>query len=73
MDKPSYGGNYKMEKLIEHSIKTTFNGKNQLTITEEYSTFDEVMEKVTNGMFNVILFGGVPYFLWIFIQFLINS
>ncbi|MFZ3588755.1 hypothetical protein ACOI1C_05620 [Bacillus sp. DJP31] len=62
-----------MGKLSKQSMNTINNGQNQLTIIEDYPTFDEVIEKVTNGMFNVILFGGIPYFLWIFIQFLIMS
>ncbi|WP_246941675.1 hypothetical protein [Bacillus pinisoli] len=36
----------------------------------EHSSFDEIMEKITNGMFKVILVGGIPYFLWIFLQFM---
>jgi hypothetical protein len=37
-----------------------------------YSAFDEVMEKITNRMFKVILFGGIPFFLWVFIQSLVK-
>lgn len=37
-------------------------------VVEEYSMFDEVMEKITNHMFKVILFGGIPFFLWIVVQ-----
>jgi hypothetical protein len=38
----------------------------------EYSAFDEVMERITNNMFKVILFGGIPFFLYVVVQALLK-
>ncbi len=59
-----------MQKIMNQTVNNKINRKERFTIIEENSTFDEVMEKVTNGMFNVILLGGIPYFLWIFTRFI---
>jgi hypothetical protein len=58
-----------MEKLLDLSVERTKKATSHSSSVEEFSAFDEVMEKVTAGMFKVILFGGIPYFLWILIQF----
>ncbi|MFD1737152.1 hypothetical protein ACFSCX_11380 [Bacillus salitolerans] len=58
-----------MEKVYDFANEEL--KRNQyLSNTEEISTFDEVMEKVTASMFKVIIFGGIPYFIWVFIQFI---
>ncbi|WP_456279101.1 hypothetical protein [Bacillus sp. AK128] len=61
-----------MDKLLELKRNQLERPANEVKIIEQYSSFDEVMEKITDGMFKVILFGGIPYFLWIFIQFMIK-
>jgi hypothetical protein len=44
---------------------------NQVKV-QEYSAFDEVMERITNNMFKAILFGGIPFFLWVMFQALLK-
>ncbi|MBM6619384.1 hypothetical protein [Bacillus suaedaesalsae] len=55
-----------MEKTYHYSYEAN-NQINNSTI-EDISIFDDVMETVTNNMFKVILFGGIPFFLWIVVQ-----
>ncbi|MBM7661882.1 hypothetical protein JOC85_002689 [Bacillus mesophilus] len=62
-----------MEKSINLSVNQLERTTSNVTRVEQHSSFDEIMEKITNGMFNVILFGGIPYFLWIFIQFMMKG
>jgi hypothetical protein len=58
-----------MEKMLDFSVEKAKKAPSHSSDIEEFSAFDEVMEKLTAGMFKVILFGGIPYFLWILIQF----
>jgi hypothetical protein len=71
MDKPS--GGYIMEKSLDLIVKPLEHSISEATRIEQNSSFDDIMEKITNGMFKVILFGGIPYFLWIFIQFIFHA
>jgi hypothetical protein len=57
-----------MEKIY-NIIMNNGASKNQFADGEEVNSFDEVMEKITNGMFKVIIYGGIPYFVWVFFQF----
>jgi hypothetical protein len=59
---------------MEKTVGMSYESKKQVNraATEEYSLFDEVMENVTNRMFKIILFGGIPFFLWVFIQSLVK-
>lgn len=55
---------------MEKSYSYSHEAKNQInnSTIEDFSIFDDVMEKVTNNMFKVILFSGVPFFLWVLVQ-----
>ncbi|CAM3746534.1 hypothetical protein [Mesobacillus zeae] len=38
-------------------------------VNDEESIILGLFEKITTGLFTIVLFGGLPFFFWILIQF----
>ncbi|KAA0550106.1 hypothetical protein FZW96_01815 [Bacillus sp. BGMRC 2118] len=59
---------------MEKTYHYTYESKNKASYSnvEDVSIFDDVMETVTNKMFKVILFGGIPFFVWVIISAMVK-
>lgn len=54
-------------KLVKRELHTDSLGQ---TTSKTHVTMEDFLENMTDWMFKIILFVGIPYLLFVFIQFL---
>ncbi|MEH7380138.1 hypothetical protein V7138_06630 [Bacillus sp. JJ1533] len=58
----------KQSVIVNFPVKKEVEETNKFLEFIDGDGFDKVLGKVTSGLFSVILFLGIPYFFYVFLQ-----
>ena len=58
----------KQAAVVKFPVQKEENHTNKILAFIDGDGFDKVLGKVTKGLFSVILFLGIPYFIYVLVQ-----